>query len=525
MKSWASSKKMKRLFLALALVLSSVAAQAQIVTEPFSGGTITTPLLGPDSCVTPTYSFTSDPASGFGSDGTGLCVRDTDYYTLVIDDGAGNLFDSTVGPGSASYLSTDGTESATFDLVTGFVAFLADDGSGANSALALTSGAGAPTFGVTVQDNANYSLSETWLAGDINLNAEFTGTTDNADLLLNADVPLVRLQTTFGTDIAEINTNTGSQIVLDADIDNDGDGTVIARSENNTQLVQVGSNAVLGQSDAEVSLRATDGTNVGWVDILVTPQVDISSTDGTDEAEISVGATSIILDADVDDDSDGSIDLLVDNSTKQIGMDVTGVVMRADDAALVEIDSATDDSRVFLTPTTVEIDADVDNDGDGTVTLSADNSAATVVLSTTSVDIDHDTDITLDADDATNNASLNLDGDGNLAALSVTDGTDTTDSRMTQNTILLDADVDDDADGTVTIEAANSTSQVVVNSTGVSITNYLFADSVAFASLGAPADGAIVYCTDCDAAVSPCQSTPGTGAFAFRQNGAWACPF
>lgn len=47
--------------------------------------------------------------------------------------------------------------------------------------------------------------------------------------------------------------------------------------------------------------------------------------------------------------------------------------------------------------------------------------------------------------------------------------------------------------------------------------------SVLFAALGTPADGVMVYCSDCDAASSPCASTPGTGAFAFRQGGAWSC--
>lgn len=47
--------------------------------------------------------------------------------------------------------------------------------------------------------------------------------------------------------------------------------------------------------------------------------------------------------------------------------------------------------------------------------------------------------------------------------------------------------------------------------------------AIAFASLGTPADGVIVYCSDCDVASSPCASTPGTGAFALRQSGAWEC--
>ena len=45
--------------------------------------------------------------------------------------------------------------------------------------------------------------------------------------------------------------------------------------------------------------------------------------------------------------------------------------------------------------------------------------------------------------------------------------------------------------------------------------------SVVFASLGTPADGALVYCSDC-AIANPCAGA-GTGAMAKRLNGAWVC--
>lgn len=49
---------------------------------------------------------------------------------------------------------------------------------------------------------------------------------------------------------------------------------------------------------------------------------------------------------------------------------------------------------------------------------------------------------------------------------------------------------------------------------------------VAFANLQNADNGSITYCTDCDPNVSPCASAAGqTGAWAFRQNGAWECPF
>jgi len=44
---------------------------------------------------------------------------------------------------------------------------------------------------------------------------------------------------------------------------------------------------------------------------------------------------------------------------------------------------------------------------------------------------------------------------------------------------------------------------------------------VAFASLGAPGNGTIIYCSDCTKA-TPCASG-GNGAVAKRLNGAWDC--
>lgn len=45
---------------------------------------------------------------------------------------------------------------------------------------------------------------------------------------------------------------------------------------------------------------------------------------------------------------------------------------------------------------------------------------------------------------------------------------------------------------------------------------------VAFAGLGTPANGTLIYCTDCAPASNPCTGA-STGALAVRQNGAWAC--
>jgi len=64
------------------------------------------------------------------------------------------------------------------------------------------------------------------------------------------------------------------------------------------------------------------------------------------------------------------------------------------------------------------------------------------------------------------------------------------------------------------------------NSSGTALTTIdavgrVYPVSVAFASLGTPSNGAVVYCSDCTKA-TPCAGS-GNGALAKRLNGAWDC--
>ena len=61
--------------------------------------------------------------------------------------------------------------------------------------------------------------------------------------------------------------------------------------------------------------------------------------------------------------------------------------------------------------------------------------------------------------------------------------------------------------------------EVAINITGFDYD--LRSVGILFAALGTPANGTIVFCTDCNRA-TPCAGV-GTGAFAFRLNGAWDC--
>jgi hypothetical protein len=61
---------------------------------------------------------------------------------------------------------------------------------------------------------------------------------------------------------------------------------------------------------------------------------------------------------------------------------------------------------------------------------------------------------------------------------------------------------------------------------GTGIDAAFYSEGVAHAALAAVANGSIVFCTDCDPASTPCTSAGAqTGAFAFRVNGAWDCPW
>lgn len=62
---------------------------------------------------------------------------------------------------------------------------------------------------------------------------------------------------------------------------------------------------------------------------------------------------------------------------------------------------------------------------------------------------------------------------------------------------------------------------LVVSPNSAAVTTYLYLYSLAFANLGSPSNGGLVYCSDCQQA-NPCASG-GSGAVARREAGAWNC--
>lgn len=111
---------------------------------------------------------------------------------------------------------------------------------------------------------------------------------------------------------------------------------------------------------------------------------------------------------------------------------------------------------------------------------------------------------------------------GTTTETQVTVGVDSTSIRQVGNTISLNGDLDDDGDGTITALVNNDLRGIRIDNGGIDVVgDYLFLHSVLFATLGAEADGAMVYCSDCTKA-TPCAGA-GTGAFAKRINSAWDC--
>lgn len=77
-----------------------------------------------------------------------------------------------------------------------------------------------------------------------------------------------------------------------------------------------------------------------------------------------------------------------------------------------------------------------------------------------------------------------------------------------------------DANRTLTMTADASLNQSVLTTSTPTFVG-LLVSATAFAALGTPSNGTVLYCNDCTIA-NPCAGS-GTGALAKRLNGAWVC--
>ena len=72
--------------------------------------------------------------------------------------------------------------------------------------------------------------------------------------------------------------------------------------------------------------------------------------------------------------------------------------------------------------------------------------------------------------------------------------------------------------GTLTVTVPAATGTVLLGGG----TNTITLGTVAFSALGSPANGTLVYCSDCQRGTTPCAGS-GSGSMAKREAGAWYC--
>ena len=237
-----------------------------------------------------------------------------------------------------------------------------------------------------------------------------------------------------------VNTAGGTDAVFQ--VQDIGGGTVNLSLENTTaSTIQVGDSLNITADGA--ALGAGNDLTLAGDDVVVNGAalVDLNAT----TAFTADGATAFITGGSVGDG--GYLSLGLDTAYLNAANSGTGAEATLDidvsfPWSLRTLTDGTDSAALNMdSASSILIDADVDDDGDGSIDLTVDNSQT----------------------------ALNLAVDA--ATLTTSDGTDTADVRMGPTSVTIDGDVDDDVDGTVTLTAANSTSQVVVNSTGVAITS------------------------------------------------------
>jgi hypothetical protein len=201
--------------------------------------------------------------------------------------------------------------------------------------------------------------------------------------------------TTIASDTA-LNLHSTLAVTIDGDSDNNNTGAVTLTNDNDTQQVLLTTTgvSVISDSDFAAQVDAGDG-NVGTLDVAPTAfTADI--TDGTDEASVRIDATSVLIDADVDDDIDGVLTLQSNNELVKLELDAVGagglrgtttgaggqITMNSASTIYLAGDSDTDNSGdATLTGDYVYITGDQAADATGDVVISNGSGSAALTLS------------------------------------------------------------------------------------------------------------------------------------------------
>jgi len=257
-------------------------------------------------------------------------------------------------------------------------------------------------------------------------------------LLGGATNTLGAVTTTINSGTA-FNIHSDLAVTIDGDADNNNTGAITLTNDNDTQQVLLTTTGISYISDSSFAGQVDDGAgNVASASHTPTAVTLASVTDGTDTAEVQItSANSINLDADNDADGDGTILLIADNGQSGIQIDNTGIDAVSEGPFTVEIDDgATEIGWMSIDDAAIVLDADYDDGGGGTIDFVVDNSQTALRLAT------------------------------NTTTVSVSDGTDTADIRMGQTSVTIDADVDDDIDGVLTLQSNNELVKLELDAVG-----------------------------------------------------------
>lgn len=463
---------MKRLLLALALVLSGAAAEAQIVTPPdtvFSGGDLANPLGIPDGAfATPGLYFNDHTTSGIyweanhAAKGPAVSFKSGGNQVLALIETFTGSNPIAMVSGELGIVSLPGT-TGTF--------LIQDDG--VNHTLALGGGQFSNVSQIfriynTKTDATNYeranfdwrTVADTFILGT---SADGTGT--GRDMHLQVD----------GTNIVELSASaiTGVQPFL-------GQTGTIA-----------GGGITAATMGHAFSGATQDG--VGW----------LSGAFGGLYIQSQGPITNFVNDPGMDGTGIRTNLLMWPAGTNKLDLnyaDASNNTARFySTSSLIGFqwqNSAADGADVYATANTIVLDADRDDDGDGTITLTTDAAAHTLEVDSFGVDIISDSGFNVDITDGTDVLDMHFNVLGSPTInVQLDNGTES--NAITWSGVALTIDGDQDNNGTGNMIIGGGDIAITEDASGGDSTALVFAAPSGANTLTLPAStGTVALLSD-----------------------------
>jgi hypothetical protein len=154
-------------------------------------------------------------------------------------------------------------------------------------------------------------------------------------------------------------TSANKAIALSTDPDNgisfQTNTMYIETSTNATQYAHITMDGTGGIGQPSISISANNGSGktAGITAQAYSPNLSITTNNGTDNSSVSLGPTTVELDADGDNGGNGTITLTVDNDDNQMIMDNTGISFEVEGATPLDLpaESGEVDAHQFGTST------------------------------------------------------------------------------------------------------------------------------------------------------------------------------